>query len=564
MKKPADLVYGVDEKPPPLVGLASALQHAGVASINVVYLLVFARQAGLQAEPTAGILGLAMVAMAFAVLLHAIPRGPVGSHFLTPVVFPAPYLAPGLLAIQMGGMELFWGMVMVAGLTTVLLASIWEYARVFIPPESAGLVVFLVGAAMGIAALGLVHQPDGTIGHIDATVVAITFAAMVVFNVWGKGTLRAFSILIGIAAGYVVAAATGVISSTQFAALTDRPLISIPGFAHIGWSFDATLVVPFAVTALACAITTMAVVTTCQRLTDADWVRPEPRSITSGIRGDGIATVVAGLVGTSGVGISPANVGLVGSTGTASRIVAVPIAAILLLAAIQPALAGLLTLMPAPVMAAALLFPATFIMLNGVQIICSRVMDARRTLVIGTGVLMFLLVAVFPQTFRGAPAWLAPIVGSPLVFATLVALALNLLFRIGIRRTATLQITRGEPGFHDWEQFVQRSAGGWGARVDAIARLKTVLYEAIDAVMHQADSAHPVWLELTYDEFDIDARLTYRGPRLPLTDRAPTPAQILQEDGHLQLAGFMVGRLSDRMESRADGENSVLWLRIRQ
>jgi hypothetical protein len=58
--------------------------------------------------------------------------------------------------------------------------------------------------------------------------------------------------------------------------------------------------------------------------------------------------------------------------------------------------------------------------------------------------------------------------------------------------------------------------------------------------------------------------LIYRGPRLPPTDRAPTPAQILQEDGDLRLAGFMVRRLSDRMESRADGENSVLWLRIRQ
>jgi hypothetical protein len=74
-------------------------------------------------------------------------------------------------------------------------------------------------------------------------------------------------------------------------------------------------------------------------------------------------------------------------------------------------------------------------MINGVQIIASRVIDARRTLVIGAGILSFLLVAVFPRTFAGAPAWLQPIVGSPLVLATIIALALILIFRIGIKRS---------------------------------------------------------------------------------------------------------------------------------
>ena len=75
-----------------------------------------------------------------------------------------------------------------------------------------------------------------------------------------------------------------------------------------------------------------AVVTTYQRLTDADWVRPDMQSISRGVFGDGIAAVVSGLLGTYGLTISTANVGLVAATGVASRIIAFAVAALLVLA----------------------------------------------------------------------------------------------------------------------------------------------------------------------------------------------------------------------------------------
>ena len=86
-------------------------------------------------------------------------------------------------------------------------------------------------------------------------------------------------------------------------------------------------------------------------------------------------------------------------------------------------------------MASALLFTAVFIMIGGMQIISTRVLDGRRTLVIGMGIMSFVAVSVYPAAFTSAPAWAQPLVTSPLVLATLVALTLNLVFRIGIRRT---------------------------------------------------------------------------------------------------------------------------------
>jgi xanthine permease XanP len=332
----------------------------------------------------------------------------------------------------------------------------------------------------------------------------------------------------------------------------------------MAWSFDATLVIPFLVTALATAIVTTAIVTTYQRITDADWVRPDMRTITSGIRADGVGTIIAGLLCSFSIATGPANAGLVAATGMASRVVAYSIAAILLLAGAVPAFAALLTVMPAPVMAAGLLFPAAFIMINGVQIISSRVLDARRTVVIGAGILTFLLVALFPGTFAGAHAWLQPIVGSPLVLATIVALGLNLVFRIGVKRTVQMRVPPDVLQLQEVESFVERHAASWGARRDVIARLRFALLQTVEVLEEFRDPRGAIDLTLTYDELDIEAKLTYLGERLELPDLPPSKDEIKEARGQRLLGGFLIRRQADKADLTIKDGMCVLTLHFRQ
>jgi xanthine permease XanP len=159
--KPSNLIYGIDERPSLPVAIVIALQHVLAIAVNFIYPLLLAREAGLSTETAADILRVGMVALAAGTVLQAIPRGPIGCHFLAPTVYASPYLAPGFLAINMGGMPLFWGMTIVAGLSLLVFSVFWDRLRTLIPPESAGLVVFLVGATIGVAALRLLHQKDG-------------------------------------------------------------------------------------------------------------------------------------------------------------------------------------------------------------------------------------------------------------------------------------------------------------------------------------------------------------------------------------------------------------------
>ena len=181
MRKPANLVYGVEEAPPHLVTLISAVQHVGVIAIFMIYPLIIGREAGVSADVIAAMLRMGMLALAVAVLLQALPRGPVGSRFLAPSIFTGVYLAPSLLAVKIGGLPLLWGMTIFAGLVEIALSRVWARLRTLIPSETAGLVVFLIGVIIGLAALRILvgEGSRGSVSGRDAIVAGFSLAVMI-------------------------------------------------------------------------------------------------------------------------------------------------------------------------------------------------------------------------------------------------------------------------------------------------------------------------------------------------------------------------------------------------
>ncbi len=558
MKKPVTMVYGVDERPPVMLTIVTAIQHVGVIAMFLIYPLVVSSQAQLGAEEVINILQMGMLVLAAAVLLQGLPAGPVGSRFLAPSIFTGVFLAPTMMAVKMGGMPLVWGMTIFAGAIEVLLSRIWSRLRVFIPPEAAGLVVSLVGIIIGLAALHLIvdHTTDGMMTPEDGTVAAVSLGVMVGLNIWNKGKLRLLCILIGMLAGYGAGAAIGQITPTDIATVMSRPIFSIPKVQYLRWTFDWSMVIPFAVSGLAAAMSATAVITTYQRLNDADWVRPEPTSLTRGLLGEGIANMLAGLLGTVGLTISTANVGLVAATGVSSRIISYAIAAILAIFAFQPIVIGFFTIMPRAVMASVLLFTAVFIIIGGFNIIASRILDARRTIVVGTGLLTFIFVTVAPKAFTDVPDWAHPLVTSPLVLATLVTLVLNGIFRLGIRRSVVMTIDPAAADYTAVARFIEQSAGMWGARRDIMTRASFAAHQAVEAVVEHCSPRGPITLRASFDEFDVDLQVSFFGTELEFPDQPPSRQELVaSEDGQRRLAGYLIRRQADSV-STISGESA--------
>jgi xanthine permease XanP len=562
MRKPAHLSYGVDDKPPLAVNVLSGLQHVGLMSIYLVFPALVAKAAGASAEVAVAMVSMTLVALAIGTLLQAFSSGPVGSGFLCQPIASVVYFVPSMVAVKHGGLSAVFGMTIVAGLLEIGLARVLSRLRAIFPAEIAGLVVLLVGIASGIVGLRTAlagADASAVPSSVDLGLALTTLAIMVVLNVWGRGKLRLLCVLIGMAAGYAAAWALGRVGAAEAAQLGAAPLFALPTVSHLGWAFDSTLLLPFVVAAVAATLKVMGNVTTCQKVNDADWVRADMRSIGRGVVGDGLGSVVAGALGAHGLNSSTSAVGLATATGVTSRRVALSVAAFLLVLAFVPKLGQLFYLMPRPVAGAALVFSSTFIIINGLEIMTSRLLDARRTLVIGLALIFGLAVEGFPGLLEIFPSGARVALGTSLVLGTLVALALNALFRLGVRKTAMLTVQPGPADSTALRQFMERQGAAWCARREVIDRAGFNLAQSIETIAASGVAQGPLEVAATFDEFNLDLRVSYDGPPLELPDMRPSHDEILaSEEGERRLAGYMLRRFADRVAVSRKGERSTV------
>jgi NCS2 family nucleobase:cation symporter-2 len=432
--------------------------------------------------------------------------------------------------------------------------------RAVFPVELSGVVIFMIGVSGSAAGLRSLLSSDAVpMSPAEWWVAAFTLAVMVGLNVWGKGLLRMLCALIGLAAGYAAAAFAGLLGAGQLGDFGNLAWVAVPGLGHLSWSFEWVMAVPFAIACLAAAMKALGTITVCQRMVDADWVRPDMRSATRGVLADGISTALSGLLNAVGTNTSTPSVGLASATGVASRRVGIAVGLLFLALGLLPKLTTLLALMPRSVMVSALLFSISFIIVNGLQVMTSRLLDARRTLVIGLALVAGAAVEIFPVIAAHAGATWRPIVGSSLVFATLVGLVLNLLFRIGVKQTVTFAVEPGRVDARQIDDFLRMHGGKWGARPDVVGRAAFAANQLVEAATENCWKGGPLSLQASFDEFNLDLRLSYRGEPLEFPERRPSEEEIRETDaGVRRLAGFMLRHNADRIRSEAqDGMATV-------
>jgi xanthine permease XanP len=556
-KKPANLVYGLDGSPPLPVSAFNGIQHVGLIAINLVYPLLIFRMVDAPLPLVTNLLAIGMLVLGVATFLQALRLGPVGSGYMCPATFTA---SPSLLAAQAGGLPMVFGMTIFAGLLETTVAPLLNRLRPIFPPEISGLVIFMIGLSGGVAGLRtLLAVGAAPVSVAEWWVAGITLATMITLNVWGTGMARMLCALIGLVVGYIAAAAAGVIDRSFLFAISETSWIGLPTFSQFSCSFDIALAAPFAIASVAAAMKAAGTITVCQRMNDANWVRPDMRSVMRGVLADGVSTTLAGAAGAVGTNTSTPAVGLASATGVASRQVAYAVGVIFLLLGFFPKLTTLLAVMPRPVIVAALLFAVSFIIINGVQVISSRLLDVRRSLVIALSIVAGVAVEVFPTIAAAVPRGVAPLIGSSLVFSTLIALALNLSFRIGVKKTVRLTLESSQIEPQKIEDFLQSESAKWGARPDVVQRATFGVTQLVEVVAENCWRSGPIVIEASFDEFNLDVRVSYQGDALEFPDRRPSNEQIRDSsDGARLLAGFMLRRNADRVRSESKNGKVVV------
>lgn len=552
-KKPANLIYGLDESPPLGTTFLLGLQHILALSSAFVYPVIVLRESGMLAAQAEQMIHASMIVMGIATILQTLRHGRIGSGYLCLEQAGPAYVPVSILAVKAGGLPLLAGMTLVSGLFGVVLSRLMGRLRPLFSAEVTGTIVMMVGLALIPVAVSRflgIEESGGVIDALSVSIASITFFVMVGVTVWGSSRLQLFGVLIGIAVGSICAYASGLVTDEHLHRLEQASLLALPSFTGEGWSFSGTLLVPFLVTALASSLKAVGDLTTCQKVNDAEWKRPDMKSISGGILADACGVMLSGGVGTMGQSTSSANVGLSIATGATSRRIGFACGVMLMVLAFVPKLAILFVIMPSPVIGALLFFAASFMMVAGVQILTSRMMDTRKTFVVGVSIILGLSVNMLPGAYQNVPGMLQPAFASSLSVATLSALLLNLLFRIGIAQRAKLQIDPRADSLEQIFLFMEKQGGAWGARKEVIDRAKSAMNEFVEAVSLLEPSINRIDAEVSFDEFNLDIDMRYDGETMEFPVQRPTDADLLEDERAVaKLAGFLIRNYVDRIKS---------------
>lgn len=562
-RKPSNLIYGLDDAIPLPILLLLGLQHSFHVTTALIFAMIVLQGMGASPAQASFFVSMSLLAGGIAVILQALNRKGIGSGYFAPSVCEPAYIPASLMAAQTGGLPLVLGMTALSGVFEIILSRFIQRLRRIFTPEVMGMVVAMVGISvipmttrnfLGIEGTGT------TINPAVLTVSMITLGTMVSITVWSRGKLRLFSVIIGMITGYVVSFLAGLMPVAHLRQILAKPLLAVPDLTILHWSFDASLILPFLIASLCTSVKTIGNLTTCQKINDADWKRPDMPNIRKGLLADGISMSFSGLVGGMGQSTASSNIGLSLGTGATSRRIAFAAGGILISLAFFPRFAEIFVVMPQPVMGATPLFAVCFIIFTGLQIMMSRMMDARKIFVLGISMIFGLstmaLLNVYTQIQN---PWIRPLFGSSLYLATILAIILTIVFQIGLKKKVDLDLEPGKTASQEILDLLEKQGSLWGARPAVIAHAASALNELLELISLLDLANKAVHLEIIFDEFNLDLALRYDGKPLAMDGEYVAPSSVDAEISFAQLSLQLIRKDADRIDvSEKNGRQQIL------
>lgn len=422
--------YSVNEVPPLPHLLVLSFQHVMLMFISIGFPILLASQLNASPEFSTALITLSMLASGIGSILQSAGIPYIGSKYLCPNLCGPSYFSLTLSATWIGGIPLMRGMIIIAGLVEMALAPVIQKLKTVFPTYVVGLVVAMVGVSViqaSVAALfGLSFRGD-VINNADVILGMLTLVLMVLSNLWGKGFIRMYCLLIGMLVGWIATALIIPEYRVDMAMLQSKPMFAFPSLLSGFWEFKikASMIIPFVVIGISGSLKTFGNLLAAQRISVPGLEKPDFKPLREGMMADGISTVVSGLLGGMAVDTSSSNIGLAGSTKVVSRWLSVVAGIIFILLAFLPRFALLLSLIPKPVLGAAIIYCGCFMIIAGFQEMFSEKWDIHQTFVIGIALFFGLSTAFMPGLYARAPQIVQFLFTDPLPTATIIAVILH-------------------------------------------------------------------------------------------------------------------------------------------
>ncbi len=346
----------------------------------------------------------AMLVAGIVTLVQLYSIGPIGGK--VPIIMGTSSGFIGVfnsVAQVMGGGVLAYGAIMCASIIGGLFESVLGFMlkplRKFFPAVVTGTVVLSIG--LSLIAVGVNSFGGGNAANDFGSVENLCLGAIVLIIIVAlkhgtKGMTSASSILIGIIAGYIVAAIMAIFLPTtgvtaegveytkawvlNWDKVAQAKWFAMPKLLPVKPVFDLRAVIPVLI---------MFVVTAVETVGDISGVmeggmdrEATDTELSGGVICDGIGSSFAALLGVLPNTSFSQNVGLVTMTKIVNRFALAVGAVFLILCGLFPKLAALISIMPQSVLGGAAVMMFSSIVVSGIQLITKDPLDTRSVTIV--------------------------------------------------------------------------------------------------------------------------------------------------------------------------------------
>jgi xanthine permease len=438
----------VDEKLPISRLFPLGLQHvlamyAGALAVP----LILGGAMGLSQQELAYLIAADLFTCGIATLIQAFGIGNYAGIKL-PVVLGCSFVAVGpMVAVgKEASLPVIYGAVIASGIFIWLIAGLFGKLTKFFPPLVTGTVIAVVGLSLMPVAInnaaGGTGKPDfGSPANLGLAL--FTLIVVLIMNRFFKGFLQAISVLAGLVAGTIAASFMGMVNYSEVAHSGWFEIVTPFYFGLPEFKLDAIISL-----CLVSIVTTIEAIGVFLGLGDICEKEISEKEIVRGIRAEGIAKAMGGVMNSFPYATFSQNVGLVALSGVRSRYVCVAAGIILAVLGIIPKFAALGTVIPTSVLGGATLAMFGMVAVSGMRILST--IDFSKpgnllTIAVSMGIGLGFKAA--PQAIAQLPHGLQMLFGDGIISASIVAIVLNIFFNYKELGKTQTTVIRDEHAF---------------------------------------------------------------------------------------------------------------------
>lgn len=348
-----------------------------------------------------------------------------------PVVLGCTFTAVGPMIAIGGqyGISAIYGSILISGIFVVAISKYFGKLVRFFPPVVTGSVVTIIGITLIPVAMNNMAGGQGSTDFGSLPNIALAFGTLLFIIVlfrFFKGFIRAIAILLGLAAGTIVAYFMGMVN---FSAVGEASWFHMPAPFYFGLpTFEVTAILTMILVAMVSLVESTGVYFALGDICDE---KLEEKDLSNGYRAEGLAIIFGAVFNAFPYTTYSQNVGLLQLSGVKTKNVIYTAGAFLVLLGLVPKIGALTTIIPTPVLGGAMVAMFGMVVAYGIKMLSKVEFSSQENLlIIACSVGMGLGVTAVPELFAQMPSSIRILTDNGIVAGSMTAIILNLVFNV--------------------------------------------------------------------------------------------------------------------------------------